>query len=241
MLLTVRESDEVVMLLTGEGNRMGEYLHAVRNNITLFDLQEMACWGDEVEEEEQEQVAAEWAGAVVIADERGEYRDRADEAGKRALQVAGLYKAPLAELDTCATAEKVRDMVEEYEAIIIPDNDYEQHEFTWQVCRLIYDKSARSTLPEVAAMVSLWDDVCSRLIGGHVGLSAFKYSNELEECEFERVNVVQMSCENVNLQSRRPYDLAYNMAHFVDGELLALYDSEQDGEQIWYYFNVLGA
>ena len=251
LLLTVTDPEDVLMIFTSDATAMGEYLNAVAHDCSLEYLQNIA-WAHEVDEDDHDTYAAEWADDRVIADNAGLYLDRANNAGTEAITVSNMLDDALATLAACDTAEQVRDIVVAHDDLIVPtesrlytpDQAYRNHDTAWKVCRIVYDKLQPENFEELQQLANLWNDVCAALIGAEsISLDAFRTTdadgNELghfEPCEFADADEILFCCERVNLSGIKPYDLTSTMADFIAGDLLAQYDFSGDGDSETFYF-----
>lgn len=251
LLLTVTDTETTLMFFTTDATAMGEYLNACVNGYSLESLQNSA-WAHEVDEDDHDTYAAEWADCRVIADNAGLYLDRANNAGTEALTVCNMLDDALATLAACDTAEQVRDIVVAHDDLIVPtesrrytpEQAYRNHDTAWKVCRIVYDKLQPENFEELQQLASLWNDVCSALIGAEsISLDAFRTTdadgNELghfEPCEFADADEILFCCERVNLSGIKPYDLTSTMANFIAGDMLDQYDFSGDGDSETFYF-----
>lgn len=245
LLLEVQEWGEAIMLKTGNPQAMGEYLHAAMDGMSLEGLRNMAKWGDEVDEGERLKLISPWTHEPIIATQLGMSHNEAGAAGLQALRIAGLHADPLAELERCSTAAEVRELVEEYESLVCPvpytaapHNAFARHKCAWQVCLLMRKLAKPQTFSEWQDLVSEWGEVCKTLVGAeYMSLDALKQLEDCSEgCAFEQADFIEFNCSRVSLRGAKPLNLAERLAHLLEGKLMDLSESDQDGDSEWFYF-----
>jgi hypothetical protein len=233
-LLLTAEHEGETLRISATPDDMARYLNVARGSFDLSGLQDAVTLLDEVSEDEYEDMAATWAAAATIADEKGLYRSAAGESGKMALTLAELESDPLAELARCSSADEIASMVYDHAELVSPYAFASGHSArahskkrALEVCRLMFDKMRPATFESLRTWVWGCDLVCRDILpGGRLDLLA--YNAEDGDCLFSAADFLQLTAENC--------DIAEELADLCERVLGATVHREFDGSHAWYDF-----
>lgn len=233
-LLLTAEHEGETLRITATPDDMSRYLNIARGSFDLSGLQDAVTLLDEVSEDEYEDMAATWADAATIADEKGLYCSAAGECGKMCLTLAELESDPLQELARCRSAEEIVAMVNDHAELVSPytfasGRSARAHSKSraWDVCEIMFAKEQPSTFESLRKWVWACDSVCLNLLPG-CSLNLLAYNAEEGDCPFSSADFLQLSAENC--------DIAEELAYLCERVLGAPVHREFDGSHAWYDF-----